>query len=272
MVSIIIPCYNYGIYLKEAVESVISQSHEHWECIIVNDGSTDNTEEIAQELCSGDTRIRYLYKENGGHSSARNYGIANSSGKYILPLDPDDKLNDDFIARAVEVLEKDPLVKIVGSHVQLFGTIDKLIKLPEYSLRYLLIINYMFNTSLFRRLDFQNTNGYDEMLICFEDWDLWIKLLKTGGTVHQLDMVGFYYRKKENSVFIDASRNEKRVYNDLMRVYMNNVDIYSKHFATPIELLQENEKLQRIVKGYHNSKTYKIGLQIQKLKRAIFKK
>ena len=92
IVSIIVPCYNYAALFREALDSVLAQTYDDWECIIVNDGSTDDTEEIALQYCQKDERFIYFYKENGGHSSARNYGIKKSKGEYILPLDPDDKI------------------------------------------------------------------------------------------------------------------------------------------------------------------------------------
>ena len=90
LVSVIVPCYNQASYLGETLHSVFNQTYVDWECIIVNDGSTDHTEEIAVLWCEKDSRFRYLYKENGGLSSARNMGIAVSKGEYIQFLDSDD--------------------------------------------------------------------------------------------------------------------------------------------------------------------------------------
>lgn len=98
-VSVIIPCYNHAQYLGEAVKSVIEQTHANWECIIVDDGSTDDTEKVAKQLCETDDGIRYIYKNNGGLSSARNAGIAAAIGEFILPLDADDRIHSKYINR-----------------------------------------------------------------------------------------------------------------------------------------------------------------------------
>jgi glycosyltransferase involved in cell wall biosynthesis len=74
-ISVIVPCYNQAIYLDECLQSVLDQTHENWECIIVNDGSTDHTEETAKKWTEKDARFIYIYKKNGGLSSARNAGL-----------------------------------------------------------------------------------------------------------------------------------------------------------------------------------------------------
>ncbi len=95
LVSVVIPCYNYAGYLKETVASVISQIYTQWECIIVDDGSTDDTKAVANELCLKDSRIRYIHQNNQGLSSARNTGIHAAQGEYIQLLDSDDLISPD---------------------------------------------------------------------------------------------------------------------------------------------------------------------------------
>lgn len=95
LVSIIIPCFNRASYLEKCVKSVIKQTFTDLECILVDDGSTDNTRSIAEGLMSIDSRIKYFYKENGGVSSARNFGIEKAKGAWIQCLDPDDWIHED---------------------------------------------------------------------------------------------------------------------------------------------------------------------------------
>jgi glycosyltransferase involved in cell wall biosynthesis len=268
-VSIIIPCYNYGHFLSEALESVMAQTYRNWECIIINDGSPDNTAEVALKYCKLDTRFKYLYKENGGHSSARNLGIRHSKGTYILPLDADDKISAEFLEKAVKAIETDDQIKLVCSETQLFGDTEKIAKMPKYDFRELLICNYLFATNLFRRKDFDKTYGYDEQMLLFEDWSLWINLLKSGGRIVQMPFVGYYYRQKTDSVFRVGQTDKKRMFKDLLRHYYKNIDIYENYFDNPIFLIQENEKMNRVIKAYQQSKTYRLGLKIHKIK-ALF--
>lgn len=272
LVSIIVPCYNYAHFLGEALDSVLAQSYTHWECIIVNDGSPDNTEEVSLKYCEKDSRFKYLYKENGGHSSARNLGIQHSEGKYILPLDADDFICNNYIERAVEVLEADENIKLVTGHVQLFGNNNEKIVMPVFDLRSFLIVNYIVITSLFRRDDYNNSNGFDEKMLAFEDWDFFIGLLKNGGTVIELPFTCLHYRKKEISMFHDVLKNKELLFKDQLKIYNNHIDIYEKYFKSPIELIQENEKMERVINAYHESKTYKLGTAINKFKVLLRKK
>ena len=104
-ISLIIPCYNQSAFLVECLESVAQQTFTDWECILINDGSTDNTEEICKKWVEKDERFHYFKKENGGVSSARNFGIEKSTGIYILPLDGDDKIAENYLKLASEKLE-----------------------------------------------------------------------------------------------------------------------------------------------------------------------
>ncbi|MFB2835374.1 glycosyltransferase family 2 protein [Floridanema evergladense] len=97
LVSIIITCFNQGKYLEKSVNSVLNQTFSDLECLIIDDGSTDNTREVSEHLVTRDSRIKYFYKENGGVSSARNYGFRQCQGEWIQFLDADDWINEDKI-------------------------------------------------------------------------------------------------------------------------------------------------------------------------------
>ena len=268
-VSIIVPCFNYAQYLPEALDSILNQTYSNWECIIINDGSTDRTEEVALNYCQKDNRIKYLYKNNGGPSSARNLGIKNTTGNYILPLDPDDMLANNFIEAAVALFETDMEIKVVGASAQLFGDMDLIIETPQLDLKELLMVNYLVNSCMYKRADFEKTKGYDESIFGMEDWDLWISLLKNGGKIGSLPFIGYYYRKKQDSVFSHLIKDEERQRKYMSKIYQNHIATYLKFFPSPIALIQENEKRKEVIHNYQNSKTYKIGSQINKIKSGI---
>jgi glycosyltransferase involved in cell wall biosynthesis len=269
LVSIIIPCFNYAHFLGEALESVLAQTYMNWECIIINDGSPDNTEEVALKYCKKDNRLKYYYKENGGHSSARNFGVSHSSGKYILPLDADDTISDNYIEAAVKKIESDRNIKLVTGQVQHFGDVHEKFIMPAYSIKSYLVVNFISISSLFSKEDFDNAKGFDENMLTFEDWDLFIKILKHGGEVVELPFVGLNYRKKDKSLFRECLKDDQRVFEDLLKLYNNNIDVYAKYFQNPIYLIQENEKMTRVIKAYQKSATYQVGLKIHKLKKWI---
>lgn len=123
-VSVIIPCYNYGRFLGETLESLFQQSYPHWEAIVVDDGSTDNTRDVAQHYIEKDARIKYVYQENQGLPSARNTGIENATGEYIQFLDSDDLLQIDKFKLQVAYLEKHPNVAMVYCGLRYFYDTD----------------------------------------------------------------------------------------------------------------------------------------------------
>jgi glycosyltransferase involved in cell wall biosynthesis len=96
-ITVIVPCYNQAAYLDEALQSVLNQTYLYWECIIVNDGSTDQSEVKAKEWTEKDHRFKYFYQKNSGLCSARNFGIKKAQGEFILPLDADDKLGENYL-------------------------------------------------------------------------------------------------------------------------------------------------------------------------------
>ena len=196
LVSVVIPCYNQGKYLEETVASAIASSYRPIEIILVNDGSKDNSLEIAKNLEAIHPEIRTIDQPNGGVAKARNNGIACAKGTYILPLDGDDLISDKYIQEAVETLEANPEVKVVYCQAVKFNESGKKTwKLKPFSRHKLAKDNMIFVAAVFRKTDAELVGGFSEdMKMGREDWEFWIKMLKNGGEVVQLSFVGFYYR------------------------------------------------------------------------------
>lgn len=104
LVSIIIPIYNMEKYLKRCLDSVLAQTYSHTEILLIDDGSTDDSKQIA--MAYQDPRIQYFYKENGGQASARNFGLDKMNGKYVIMVDSDDYLHPELITRCLEEVEQ----------------------------------------------------------------------------------------------------------------------------------------------------------------------
>lgn len=266
-VSIIIPCYNQAKYLPEALQSVLEQTYDNWECIIVNDGSPDNTDEVAKEWCARDSRFKYLKKENGGLSSARNAGIKTSTGEFILPLDADDKIGNQYLAEGISVLINQPDVALVYCEAEFFGDKTGRWQLPEFTLEKLAISNMIFCSAIFRRKDFDDYGPYDEQLLHgLEDWDLWLSILKNNGNVIKLPEVHFYYRKLNSGSMMDLMQNEKRLNEALNLIYDKHRPFYNELFGNPISVFEkyqsvfaERNNLEEILKRLKQSWSYKIG-------------
>ncbi|WP_318643158.1 glycosyltransferase family 2 protein [Flavobacterium ardleyense] len=209
-VSVVVPCYNQAQYLDEALQSVLDQTYTDWECIIVNDGSPDNTAEVAQKWVEKDFRFKYIHQENAGLSAARNAGIELAQGEFILPLDSDDKIGKDYLRFSVEVFQKDAEIKVVYCKARKFGSVDMDWDLPPFDIDELFVDNMIFCSAFFKKEDWLSVGGYDiNMREGLEDWEFWISLLKDGAKVHQLERVEFYYRIKNNSMILSISKVDK---------------------------------------------------------------
>lgn len=199
LVSVIVPIYNMQAFLAETIESVLASSYQNFEVILMDDGSTDNSSKIAIEYAEKDTRLKFFVQENGGASKARNHAIEKASGTYILPVDADNLISKDYIEEAVKILEKKSNVKIVTCNSVYFGDKQGPVNLPPFSLKLLARKNLMDNCAMYRKSDWEIAGGYCSEIMGREDWDFWISMLKTGGDVYKLPLVGLHYRVTPNS-------------------------------------------------------------------------
>lgn len=231
LVSIIVPCYNQAQYLDEALQSVLEQTYVDWECIIVNDGSPDNTEETALKWCEKDKRFVYLKKVNGGLSAARNTGIENAKGDFILPLDADDKIAPYYISLALNEFNQDETLRLVYCKAEKFGNEIGLWQLPKFSLFNLSRNNLIFPSAMFRKTDWKLVGGYDvKMIYGWEDWEFWISILKEGGNVKCLNKVGFYYRVKSDSMLKRINQEKGKYLLEYLSV--KHADFFVKQFGS----------------------------------------
>lgn len=118
LISVVVPIYNMKQYLTRCVDTLLNQTYTNYEIVLVNDGSTDGSEELCEEIVAKHPQVRYVYKENGGLSSARNTGIENAKGDYIIFPDPDDWVTEDYLETLVELHVKyDSDLEICGYYV-----------------------------------------------------------------------------------------------------------------------------------------------------------
>lgn len=257
-ISIIVPCYNGAKYLRETLDCLQKQTIEDWECIIVNDGSTDNSLEILKEYAETDLRYKFIDKKNEGPSIARNIGIAASSGKYILPLDADDLIAPSYAEKAIDYLSSHPKTKMVYCICQTFcGNQKGDFVLIPYSYDVMIWRNMLFNAGVFRKSDFEKTSGYNpNMRKGNEDWDFWISFLNPNDDVYQIPEKLFFYRK-EGSSRHDGAR--KCVLELNSQMILNHLDVYKPFLGELFDLHDENEYLRSEMDKILNSLTYKLG-------------
>ncbi|TQI71545.1 glycosyltransferase involved in cell wall biosynthesis [Gramella sp. Hel_I_59] len=255
IISVIIPCYNQAQFLGEAIQSVLDQTFNNWECLVINDGSPDETEAVAREWVNKDKRIQYFYQENLGVGSARNFGIGNSKGKFILPLDADDLISENYLAACLEEIE-DPDVKIVYGKAKCFGELDEELDLGNPSLANLLIKNRIHCSGLYRKDDWTVNKGYDvNMKYGFEDWEFWIQILKRGGHAKLLEQCTLFYRIKP------VSRSTKINMDTISKQSMQNY-IFEKHielygYSCSFEVYQDKLKIEEKLINFHTVISFK---------------
>jgi glycosyltransferase involved in cell wall biosynthesis len=224
LVSVVIPCYNQAGFLEEAVQSVHNSTYTDIEIIIINDGSVDNTELNGKALADKFDNVFYYSQKNSGPSVARNYGITNAKGIYILPLDADDLISKDYIAEAVKIFETDHRMKVVYCEAEKIGEKTGKWNLRPFSLESLAKDNMIFVSALYKKADWVKCGGYPEDLRWVgEDWVFWIAMLKTGGKVFRLPFVGFYYR-------ISSKSRRKGMTKSKKKYLINYINLHHKEF------------------------------------------
>lgn len=252
LVSIIIPCYNQGEYLDDAINSIFEQTYDNYEVIIVNDGSTDSyTIKKLNTLSS--SILKTFHTKNQGLPSARNYGIKQSKGIYILPLDADDKIHCTFIEKAVQILETNLHIAIVGSYYQHFGISNWIgnYGISGKSEVYVKADPNTLCTALYRK-EWELTGGYDETYTNgFEDWEFWINLLKiTKKEVYVIPEILFYYRKKMNSMAVLVDKEKPDFVKKLIEKHY---EIYKDNFVEAIidrerKLIEDSKRIKSFQK------------------------
>lgn len=230
-VSVIIPCYNQGHFVEEALASTKKQSYSDFEVVVVNDGSDDqHTVNLLSNLHLPGVRV--LHTENQGLASARNNGIAAAEGEYILPLDADDLIEPGYLEAAVQILEKNINVGIVYCRARLFGAVQTEWLLPEYSLKEMLIDNVIFCSAMFRKADWEKVGGYDPgMIYGWEDYDFWLSLIEMGREVYQIPEILFSYRVASDSMVRSKEKWQKvamfkRIFERHRELFIDNIDVW----------------------------------------------
>ncbi len=194
LVSIIVPCYNYGHLLSETLTNILEQSYVNWECIIVDDGSTDNTSSVAKEFVKNHKQFNYVFQKNAGLSAARNTGLQHSKGSFIQLLDADDFIESNKLLSQIKVFIEHSISDIVYSEVRYFSSEQKSLRrfsmndidnpwMPKVDssnhqvlMSTLIDLNiFVVNAPLIRKSVFDRIGLFNTKLIAVEDWEFWCR-------------------------------------------------------------------------------------------------
>ncbi|TLV03302.1 glycosyltransferase family 2 protein [Dyadobacter luticola] len=253
LVSIIIPSYNYGFIIAETLQNLLEQSYQHWEALIVDDGSKDNTREVVEKFALADKRITYLSQPNSGVSVARNFGFKKSKGEYIQFLDADDLLSKEKLALQVAFLEQHPEVDIAYTDHLYFETDKPHITYPDYEMNnhnwlpkidakgYEAVNTLIYSniavvsSPMLRRKIVEKVNGFPEFSNYTEDWEFWFLC-----AIH-----GAHYRFFENEKAKTLIRIHHRNTSKNIQIMQAGELQFRKRIVTAVEgsaFLSETEK------------------------------
>jgi glycosyltransferase involved in cell wall biosynthesis len=224
LVSVVIPCYKQAHFLREAMESVFQQTFTDWELIVVNDGSPDNASFVVKQCIGENPRIKnkvtLIEKENEGLAAARNSAIAVARGKYILPLDSDDKLDPNAL-NVLLTYAKDNTV-VVGD-LKEFDKSESYYRPGAFNIDFLLYGNRYIYSSLYPKDCFDKIKGYSKGLFGYEDWEFWIRLAAQGVSFHHIPFKTLCYRKHGDSMINDAETKHEWIF---AKIVSNNSQLY----------------------------------------------
>lgn len=202
VVSVVIPCYNYGHFLGSTLDSLLAQTLTDWECILVDDGSTDTTRTVAEASAAEDSRVQYVFQPNAGHSAARNTGLSRARGRYVQMLDADDVIQKCKLERQADYLDSHPNCDVVyGNHdyftdSTLRTALDSPLTadsspencaagpVPDILLRLMQRNIMVTHAPLFRRELYARVGPLDTTLAAAEDWDFWLRCAFAGASFH----------------------------------------------------------------------------------------
>jgi Glycosyltransferases involved in cell wall biogenesis len=234
LVSVIVPTYNYGRFIGETLECLRAQTYAHWECVIVDDGSTDDTAEQVTRFMDGDPRFKFVRQENARQAAAKNNGLRNSAGQYIQFLDADDLIEPQKFEQQVEFLEMHPEIDIVYGSMRYFTTENPSDRLywvwgenkpwmPEISgsgkeiLTALVQQNIMvINSPLIRRSVVDAVGLFDNALPPAEDWDYWVRCAAAGMRFEFKDLPGTVALVRWHSS--SSSQDRRRMYTSMLSI------------------------------------------------------
>lgn len=217
LVSVIVPLYNAAPYISEALESIVASTYRPIEVIVVNDGSTDDSLLVAQAFAGEHKEVKVISQPNSGASVARNNAIRVSHGKYILPVDADNRIHPLYIAEAEAVLETRQEVRVVSCRAEFFGDRTGEWIVPPFSKHTLARKNMIDTCAMYRRCDWDKTPGYMTTCTAREDWDMWLSLFELGGEFVRLPDIRLYYRVRKGSKRMQDRALKRKLVDEINR-------------------------------------------------------
>ena len=269
LVSIIVPVYNTEEYIRQCLDSILNQTYQNFECLLINDGSSDNSADICREFVAKDTRFRYFEKENGGVSSARNLGIERSEGAYITFIDSDDWVDSDYLEVLYSAILEEQ-ADIAVSTYKKFNTsdncwyfhsfqvkydrkvftnielIDELVDLDSFDFSYRFVSGKLVNKTSLKKIRF------NKLTTLGEDMEFWFKLYLISARIVYVNRDSYIYRVSDDSrhVSLEKFRSDLQQYlNFLTFLSIKGFDI-SSYKDRCISLIKGRDQIVKELADY----------------------
>ena len=274
LISVIVPIYNVEKYLRTCLNSLLEQTYENFEVLMINNGSTDSSATICQEYAERDSRFVYFEKENGGLASARNFGIDHSKGMYISFIDSDDWVVETYLLDLYNAIVKSKSDISISHHIgykddtaTYFIYVYEYFEKEYYSSQFiselptLELQNIVYHTSwgkLFRKNLFDNIRFTSGKLI--EDTRIGIKLFLEASKIIYINKGLYIYREREGSIIKTVS---EKLLEDTLDALVERICIvtmrglYSDSFKKNLLWYLKNKKMQALESGLQNSEIYR---------------
>jgi glycogen synthase len=225
-IAVVIPAKNRAHYLEAAVLSSVYQTRPPQEVYIVVEPSEDSTKALAERLSEEFKEVQCIINDsNLGVAESRNRGILASKSDYVMFLDSDDVLSPRYLEKVGAILDKNPEVGVAYSNYFEFGDRNKVIKLPAFNARLLLIDCIIMGASMARRSALEQVGGYDAEQV-FEDWELWIRIIEKGWTAKGVKKPLYNYRIHKGNRDIESNKKRKEGEN---LIYRKHRELYERY-------------------------------------------
>lgn len=250
LVSIVIPCFRHGQYVKAALDSALEQTYQNIEVILLDDGSDDEVTKQFFATYQAPARVYVLRTDNQGLATARNTAISAAKGEFIVPLDADDELAPAFVERTLAEMLKDDKTAVVYTDQQLYGDVYEIVVMRDFDFVTELVQNHVSVTSLIRRSAYEqvkrvNGHGYNpNMKYGYEDWDLWIGLGEQGWQFKHVAEPLFRYHKHGTSMIATATEKHEYLIRQLVA---NHPETFAQHASELMVKLQVLLKQQELL-------------------------
>ena len=256
-VSVVIPCFNHGEYLPEAVASVEAVGRDDVETIVVDDGSTDERTIREMDRLTG-RGIRVIRQENRGLAAARNAGIRAARGELILPLDSDNRIREAYLVEGVKILREATDVGVVYGNAEYFGERTGIWEVPAFKISEIVKGNSIDACALYRKSVWESVHGYDEAMpwMGWEDWDFWLRVAARGWNFARLEAIAFDYRVRGGSMIEETNRHMDELYGYILGKAENKMARDLRELSLEIDTLRA-----RLV-VVESSPDYRLGKRI----------